>query len=669
MTETETEVLVVGAGPVGLSLAIELGRRGIRTLVIEKAPRVGRSPRAKTTNVRSMEHMRRWGLAEAIRQAAPLPAGHANRVVFATGMAGHLITAFDNVNFTDLRRDDRFSEPGQWIPQYAVEEVLLTAARALPAVTVRTGVALAALDEDAEGALASVAAAPGMAEAQRAAEAGDAVGAGKAVAAGAKTAASAPADGAARTGPGAMEGRPGTRRIRARYVVGADGARSTVRGLLGIAMEGSGSVGTFVTYILRMPGFGASPALGDALMYWLINPASPGIIGPMDCDDTWFWGAQVPPGAVPGPAEMRGRIAASIGRAAPFEILSHDVWEARRLIAASYGGGRVFLAGDACHLHPPFGGYGMNLGIGDAVDLGWKLAAVLRGWGGPRLLESYEAERRPLHRRVVDEAVENMAQLAQHFGHPDLAADGPAGESARAAAATAIREGKAREFSSLGLVKGYDYDGSPLVVPDGSALPDRSVMDYRPTARPGHVAPHGWLADGASVYDRFGPDLTLVDFGPPAPEDGRVEGPRDGPGDGPRGGPGDGPGKDTVAAFERAAEARGVPLAVLRLEDPALARLYGARFVLIRPDQHVAWRGDNAPGAPGAADGAGTSGGPDGAGSPGGPDGAISSGGPDVAGSPAGPDGAGLPAGRDGAPAPGAPDGAGAILDIARGAS
>jgi len=340
-------------------------------------------------------------------------------------------------------------------------------------------------------------------------------------------------------------------------------------------MEGSGNVGTFVTYILRMPGFAAAPALGDALMYWLINPASPGIIGPMDRDDTWFWGTQVPPGAVPGPEAMRARIATSIGRDVPFEILSHDVWEARRLIASSYGGGRVFLAGDACHLHPPFGGYGMNLGIGDAVDLGWKIAAVLRGWGGPRLVESYEAERRPLHRRVVDEAVENMAQLAQHFGHPDLASNGPAGEAARTAAARAIREGKEREFNSLGLVKGYDYDGSPVVVPDGTPLPARSVTRYAATARPGHVAPHRWLADGSALYDHLGEGLALLDLAAGAGDRPATPG-------------------DPAEAFARAAAGRGVPLTVLRPGDPTLGRLYGARLVLVRPDQHVAWRGEGA---------------------------------------------------------------------------
>jgi hypothetical protein len=208
----------------------------------------------------------------------------------------------------------------------------------------------------------------------------------------------------------------------------------------------------------------------------------------------------------------------------------------------------------------------MNLGIADGVDLGWKLGAVLRGWGGEALLDSYEAERRPVHQRVIDEAVGNYAHLSNHFVREDLEADGSAGEAARREVGGRILESKAREFKTLGVVLGYTYSGSPVVVADGTPPPTPSVADYRPTAHPGCLAPHLWLADGRSLYDLFGPDVTLLVTG--------------------------GPGGSDVDRLAAAARARAVPLTVIAPDDERLAALYGARLVLIRPDQHVAWRGD-----------------------------------------------------------------------------
>ena len=280
-----------------------------------------------------------------------------------------------------------------------------------------------------------------------------------------------------------------------------------------------------LTLILRAPGLGRRQVLGDALMYWLVNRTGPCVFGPMDRDDTWFLGAQIPPDAPMDAEAHRARAARAVGPDIAFEIIASDVWSALQLQAASYGTARVQLAGDACHLHPPFGGYGMNLGIADAVDLGWKISALLQGWGGAGLLASYEAERRPVHRRVIDESVENMGTLAQHFFHPDIEDAGAAGDAARATAAAAVQASKDQEFHSLGLVIGYDYESSPIVVPDGSALPPRTVSTYRASAHPGRRAPHAWLAD---------------------------------------------------------------------VSREGLGELYGARLALIRPDQHVAWRGDTA---------------------------------------------------------------------------
>jgi FAD binding domain len=228
----------------------------------------------------------------------------------------------------------------------------------------------------------------------------------------------------------------------------------------------------------------------------------------------------------------------------------------------------MFLAGDACHLHPPFGGYGMNLGIADGVDLGWKLAAVLRGWGGEGLLESYEGERRPVHLRTIAEAVENYRTLSDQLLKNDLDADGAEGERARAAVAKEILATKTREFDTLGVVLGSRYDDSPIIARDGSAPPAEHYAHYQPSAHPGCLAPHAWLDDGSSLYDHFGLGYTLVLL------------------------------DDSAAVLaqeiEDAAAEAGVPLARLDLRGSKLDALYGAPLALIRPDQFVAWRGADA---------------------------------------------------------------------------
>jgi hypothetical protein len=250
------------------------------------------------------------------------------------------------------------------------------------------------------------------------------------------------------------------------------------------------------------------------------------------------------------------------------EIVGTDLWVAHRLVADRYSRGRVFLGGDACHLHPPFGGFGMNMGIGDAVDLGWKLAATLRGWGGPELLASYELERRPVHERTIGEAVANYSTVGNQLVRPALEEPGFAGDATRSEVGNIILATKVHEFKSLGLVLGSRYRDSPVIIPDGTEPPADHSMVYVPSAYPGCLAPHHWLADGSSLYDHFGQGFTLLvtDGDPPAARD--------------------------LAEY---AAARGVPLKVVAPADARLRARYEARFALIRPDQHVAWRGDVVP--------------------------------------------------------------------------
>ncbi len=515
-----SDVLIVGAGPAGLALATELTMRDVSVQVIEQNDRVGVQPRAKTTNVRTMEHMRRWGLADRVRSLSPVDASVPRRVRFATSLFGGDIKVFDNALYFERRRDERFSENAEWVPQYITERVLLDHVSAQPLATVRFRCKLIDFKSEDDGVRARV----------HDANAGETI------------------------------------ELRARYLVGADGARSTVRDGLGFKMEGDTSIASFVTLIVKIPGLLQDPDLKPAIMHWLVDPAGPCIMGQMDRDDTWFWGPTPRPGVKIDDDWLDGQIRHSIGGRYDFSILARDSWTAHKLLAKRYSRGNVFLIGDACHLHSPFGGHGMNLGIGDSVDLGWKLAACLQSWGGPELLESYELERRPVHRRVLDSSTENMASLSDQFAAPELKDDSTQGVQARARAAAAIDKQKSPEFRSLGLVLGYRYAGSPIVAREAAAPPAESITDYRPCAYPGALAPHRWLADGRSLYDLFGTGFTLLATRETTAEE--------------------------KAAVDALAARHAMPLALVSEPDAGLHDLYQAPFALIRPDQHVAWRGE-----------------------------------------------------------------------------
>jgi len=506
MSRTQTDVLIVGAGPAGLAAAIELGHRGVSCLVVEQHERVGVAPRAKTTNVRTREHLRRWGIAEQLAAASPLGVDYPSNIVFATRLTGFELCRFENASYCAPGRNPLYSEHGQWIPQYELEKVLKAHSESLPGVRIQFGRHLESFTQD----------------------------------------------------DSAVRARVGPDTIDCKYLIGADGSRSTVRRLIGAAMSGA-ALGRHCNTIFRAPGISRAHALGPATMYWLVSAHAPSLTGPMDRGDTWFFGATLPEGGKLEGEGAKALIRQATGVELPIELLSNDEWLAQRLIAERYRDRRVFLAGDACHVHPPFGGYGMNMGIADAVDLGWKLAAVLQGWGGPRLLDSYEAERRPVHEFVMDEAVANHALLPTHMWRPGLDHATPEGARLRAEVGAAIKAAKVREFNTLGVVLGYNYSGSPIVVADGSAPPPRHFKDYVPSAHPGCLAPHAWLADGSSLYDHFGAGFTLLVT------------------------------DDSAAPSVNSR----VPLKVLR--EPSVRDLYQARHALIRPDQHVAWRGDALP--------------------------------------------------------------------------
>lgn len=507
-----TQVLIAGGGPVGLATAVELGRRGIRCVVVEPRAAVSHArPRCKTVNVRTMEHLRRWGLAERLRERAPLPTSWTQDIVFCTTLAGRELSRFSGV-LGLAAQGDRFPEIGQQAPQYVLEELLRETVDELDACTLRTRLSVVALDQEPDSVQVRL------------------------------------SDGSV---------------IDAEYVVGADGPRSAVRAEIGAAYVGEHALRPNFGMVFDAPGLWEHVAHGPAVQYWTVNAQAPALLGPLDRGSTW-WMIAFGVERATGEREALRLVRAATGVDVDVQIRSTDPWTARMQLVDTVRSGRVFLAGDAAHLNPPFGGHGLNTGIGDAVDLGWKLAAVLDGWGGDALLDSYAAERRPIQEAVIRAATANNAVVSTELLADDLDADGPAGTAARAAAHAQIQASKTAEFHALDLVLDQGFPDSPVVVPaePGARVRAAGQAAGGGAARPGFRLPHAWLSDGVSLYDALGAGCTLVVTAGALPD----------------------------------LDPGPVPLRVLDLRDRHL-RL-GHDLVLVRPDQHVAWAGEHLPGDP-----------------------------------------------------------------------
>jgi 2-polyprenyl-6-methoxyphenol hydroxylase-like FAD-dependent oxidoreductase len=515
-----TAVLIAGGGPSGLAAASELSLHGIGCVLIEPRQQVShRRPRAKTTSIRTMEHLRRWGLAEQLRAAAPLKVAWSQRVIFCQSLSGPRITEFDGAFGLTTERDSRFAEPGQQVPQPVVEQVLRAHLADRPGVDLRFGHAVTALAQEDEGVTVTVRAADGA-----------------------------------------------EYRVRSRYVLGCDGVGGVVRDQIGARYVGRSDPRPNFNVVFRAPGLDTH--LGPAVQYWVVGGPTTGLIGRLDLAGTW-WAIMPNVEAGYGAAHSSELITGLIGAPTEHEVLATDPWTARMLIADRFGHGRVFLVGESAHVNPPWGGHGFNTSVGDAVNIAWKIAAVLRGWAAPELLASYSRERRGVVEQTVASAESNMRSLAG-----DLKAD-----------EAAIQRAKRPEFHSLGLVLGYSYAGSPVIQPSAggepsataepsasgepsaselSASPERAAdtTSYVPAADPGARLPHAWHMDGSSLYDRLGTGFALV-------------------------GPVRGHWADQCEELVSRARERGIPLTVCEPPDDYPWR---DEFLLVRPDQHIAWR-------------------------------------------------------------------------------
>ncbi|TGD95800.1 FAD-dependent monooxygenase [Methylobacterium nonmethylotrophicum] len=505
------DIVIVGGGPVGTGLAIDLAQRGIRSVLVERYPEPQPIPRGQNLTQRTMEHFHFWGCEAELRAARTVPRGYGigGLTAYGTLLSGHTYDWLQR----ELVRPYYFTD-NERLPQYATEAVLRRRAAALPQIEALYGWSAEAVTQDEAGVRVALAARDGS----------------------------------------------GRRSLRASYAVGCDGSRSVVREAAGITQTRQDHDRLMVLLVFR------SHELHRLLerfpcksFYNVLHPELKGywrFFGRVDLGTTWFFHAPVPPGTTRDNYDFAALLHEAVG--ATFDVAIEHVgfWDLRFATADSYRAGRLFIAGDAAHSHPPYGGYGINTGFEDAANLAWKLAASLKGWAGPALLDSYTAERRPVFASTARDFIERAIRDDREF----LETHDPARDPDAFATAWAERGSGAK--SEVGAYAPH-YAGSPIVPAEPGAAPS-AVGSHAFAARAGrHLTPLT-LSDGRSTYEALGPDFTLLAIGE---------------------------GRRQAGAFARDAAALGVPLTVV--EDPGsddLAR-YEASLVLVRPDQFVAFAG------------------------------------------------------------------------------
>lgn len=514
------QVLIVGGGPIGLALACDLGRRGVRALLVEQNKDELASAKMIVVSVRTMEFCRQLGIAPQVRNWG-FPLDYCLDSVFVTDMPGWELGRIRTPNLrTDA--DTPFSpERERPCPQTWFDPILQRHARTFECIELRYQTRMESFTQDENGVSVEL-----------------------------------------------VDEQSGAKEtVRADYLVGCDGYSSRVRELLGIELRGEKHLDLSMSVYVRIPELRRHHDKGDAYRYVFVGPEGVwSVLTTMDGADLWRVQLVGANDIDVRKHDLDAVMRRSLGPDVPYTIEDVSFWVRKMTVADRFSDGRVFIAGDSAHAHPPNGGLGMNTGIQDAWDLGWKFEAVLKGWGGPTLLESYDYERRPACHRAAGESLKNYHRLVDKTSYPLIGERSAEGDRVRSELGKRLVDANEKAWHPVGVHLGYIYQPSPVIADDGSPLPPDDTVGYVPCARPGARAPHVWLADGRSLLDLFGKGFTLLRF---APAD--------------------------SAALEAAARARGVPLRVEDVSSNAARELYERRLVLVRPDGHVAWRGDALP--------------------------------------------------------------------------
>jgi 2-polyprenyl-6-methoxyphenol hydroxylase-like FAD-dependent oxidoreductase len=516
------DVIVAGAGPVGLTLAIDLGRRGVRTLLLERDPTTKPFPKMDRSNARTMEMYRRLGIADRVRELG-YPADIPMDVFIVNRLCDPPLVRLEYPSVGEYRemiaeRNDGTLplEPYQLVSQNDIEPLLVDVARETANVSIRFGCELVGVDQDRGGVVVI-----------------------------------------ARNKEGPDQ------QLRAAYLVGADGGSSTVRKLVGIELSGRGGIVELTQCIFGSDDLFDKIPIGKGRHY---NFTGRGISSLVVQGSRTEFTAHT---TLPADADFEAEIRKVVGFGFDMDIRHVIPWRQHLLVADRFRHGRVFLAGDAVHLVIPSGGLGMNSGVGDALDLSWKLAATLAGWGGPGLLDAYEEERRPVALRNVEASGWAAAGVPiwRALVRPAITDDTPDGEAARAEVAASAQVDHARMHGMVGAEMGYTYAESRLVAYEDGNDAHWELSSYTPHTRPGIRIPHVWLSDGSAIQDVLGDDFTLLDLS------GHLDT------------------SPVTAGFA----ALGAPVTVVQRDEPDARHVYGCAVLLLRPDLHVAWRGNRLP--------------------------------------------------------------------------